>query len=142
MKVMSLIKNKKVITIDESATLLELVSKFSQHKVGALVVSKDGIGFKGIVSERDVVREMHKNFNNLASIKVRDIMTTNVITCKENEQIAELMAIMTNQKFRHIPVVDDANNLISIISIGDIVKAYVDELENEKKALQDYITTG
>ena len=111
----------------------------SALKVGALVVSPDGKRIDGIVSERDVVAAMPVHFHELDKLHVRDIMTANVTTASAENQVIELMNLMTDKRIRHIPIVDESGFLVSIISIGDIVKAHVGEIDAERSALIDYV---
>ncbi|MSO63976.1 MAG: histidine kinase [Actinobacteria bacterium] len=141
MKIAALISGKRVETISESATLHDLVNALNVHHVGALVVSPDGKKVDGIVSERDVVRAMPGKLDEIAGMRVRDLMTSEVITCSPNSTVAELMTVMTERRIRHIPVVDETGNLISIVSIGDVVKAYISDLQSEQKALNDYLNS-
>jgi CBS domain-containing protein len=102
-------------------------------------VSPDGV--IGIVSERDVVRNLHERGAELLRMPVAEIMTTMVATCTPNDTVDHLSALMTNKRVRHIPVMDNGR-LVGIVSIGDIVKQRMEELEREQRALQDYITRG
>ena len=139
MKIAALITGKRVETISSSATLHDLVNALNVHHVGALVVSPDGKKIEGIVSERDVVRAMPGKLDEIADMRVRDLMTPDVITCTPTSTGATLMTIMTERRIRHIPVVDESGNLISIVSIGDVVKAHISDLDSERKALSDYL---
>ena len=141
MKIATLISGKKVETISSSASVHDLVNSLNTHHVGALVVSPDGKKIDGIVSERDVVRAMPGKLDQLISMRVRDLMTVEVITCTENSTVAELMTVMTERRIRHIPVVAESGELLSIVSIGDVVKAHMTEIENERKALADYVNS-
>ena len=141
MKIATLISGKKVETISSSASVHDLVNSLNTHHVGALVVSPDGKKIDGIVSERDVVRAMPGKLDQLIGMRVRDLMTVEVITCTENSTVAELMAVMTERRIRHIPVVAESGELLSIVSIGDVVKAHMSEIENERKALADYVNS-
>jgi len=141
MKVASLVIGKRVETISASATLHDLVNALNVHHVGALVVSPDGKKIEGIVSERDVVRVMPGRLNDLADVRVRELMTADVITCTPDSTVASLMTVMTERRIRHVPVVDESGNLLSIISIGDVVKAHINELDVERKALSDYVNS-
>jgi CBS domain-containing protein len=140
MKITSLISGKKVETISPSASVHDLVNSLNTHHVGALVVSADGKRIDGIVSERDVVRAMPGKLDQLIDMHVRDLMTVEVLTCTSDTTIAELMTMMTERRIRHVPVVDESGKLISIISIGDVVKAHISEIDSERQALQDYVT--
>jgi len=141
MKIAALISGKKVETISSSASVHDLVNSLNTHHVGALVVSPDGKKIEGIVSERDVVRAMPGKMDQLIGMRVRDLMTVEVITCTQNSTVAELMTVMTERRIRHIPVLSETGELLSIVSIGDVVKAHITELENERKALADYVNS-
>jgi CBS domain-containing protein len=104
-----------------------------------VVVSGDGV--VGIVSERDVVRKLHEHGVELLRLPVSQIMTTMVATCSPTDTVDHLTALMTTKRVRHIPVVEN-DRLVGIVSIGDIVKQRMEELESEQRALQDYITRG
>ncbi len=140
MKVGSIIAGKRVETISPSASVQDLVSALNVHHVGALVVSSDGKSIEGIVSERDVVRAMPGKLDELIGMHVRDLMTVEVHTCTPDTLIAELMKMMTELRIRHVPVVNGENILISIVSIGDVVKCHVNELDTERQALKDYVS--
>jgi CBS domain-containing protein len=142
MKISSIISGKRVETISASASIHDLVSSLNTHHVGALVVSSDGKKIDGIVSERDVVRAMPGKLDELAGMHVRDIMTVEVHTCTAESTVAELMIMMTEHRIRHVPVVDANGALLSIVSIGDVVKNYVSEIESERTALRDYVVSG
>jgi len=139
MKVSSLITGKSVYSVTAETSIATLVEKLASLKVGALVVSPDGIRIAGIVSERDIVAALPIHFHELGRLHVRDIMTVNVTTCTPNTTVAELMAIMTERRIRHVPVVNEAGDLVSIVSIGDVVKSYVNEIDSERSALVDYV---
>jgi len=139
MKISALITGKAVYTIPAETSVATLVEKLASLKVGALVVSPDGIRITGIVSERDIVAALPMHLYELGKLHVRDIMTVNVTTCTPNSTVADLMMIMTERRIRHVPVVNDAGDLVSIISIGDIVKSHVSELDSERLALVDYV---
>ena len=139
MKVSSLITGKAVYTITADTSVAILVEKLVSLKVGALVVSPDGIRIVGIVSERDIVAALPIHFHELGRLHVRDIMTVNVTTCTPHSTVADLMNLMTDRRIRHVPVVNDAGELISIMSIGDVVKSHVSELDSERIALVDYV---
>jgi CBS domain-containing protein len=142
MKIGNLISGKKVETISASATVHDLVNSLNTHHVGALVVSSDGRRIEGIVSERDVVRAMPGKLDQLVSLHVRDIMTVEVHTCTTESTVAELMKMMTELRIRHVPVVDESDSLVSIVSIGDVVKSHVSEIDSERQALRDYVASG
>jgi CBS domain-containing protein len=109
--------------------------------VGALVVSGDGRRIEGIVSERDVVRALHSRGADLLTTPVREIMTANVLTCGPGDEIRSLARTMTDRRFRHMPVEIDGV-LSGIVTIGDVVKGRLDELETEHNQLMGYISAG
>ncbi len=142
MKIQTIIANKKAYTINAQDTVHHLVELLNSFKVGALVVSTDGKVIDGIVSERDVVRAMPGKIDQLEYLHVRDIMTVNVHTCRPDATVAEIMAMMTQQRIRHVPVVDSENKLLSVISIGDVVKHYLNEISVENQALKEYVSSS
>ena len=142
MKISSIISGKRVETISASASIHDVVNTLNSHHIGTLVVSSDGKRIDGIVSERDVVRAMPGKLDQLIGMHVRDIMTVEVHTCTPDTTVAELMKMMTEHRIRHVPVVDGEGALISIVSIGDVVKNRVGEMESENQALRDYVGTG
>ncbi len=130
----------KVITISPDATVRELLGKLADHNVGALIVSADGTSVDGIVSERDIVRRLHENESVLAS-PVSEIMTRDVHTCEGHDPLHDLMQLMTEQRIRHVPVLTEGR-LTGIVSIGDIVKSRMKELEFERDQLDSYVHTS
>jgi CBS domain-containing protein len=141
MKINQLISGKRVETISPSASIHDLVNALNVHHVGALVVSPDGRKIEGIVSERDVVRAMPGKLDQLVNMHVRDIMTVDVVTCESDATVAGLMLVMTERRIRHIPVVNSDGTLLSIVSIGDVIKAHVSELDEERIALRNYVSS-
>jgi len=127
----------EVVTITPDAGVRELVAKLAEHNVGALIVSSDGTTLDGIVSERDVVRHLHAD-GTVVNNTVAAIMTAVVETCDQDTNVDELMKIMTQRRIRHVPVVHDGR-LIGIISIGDVVKHRIDQLEFERDQLDSYV---
>ncbi|HEY0816190.1 MAG TPA: CBS domain-containing protein [Pseudonocardia sp.] len=130
-------KGASVATVEPAASVGELVALLAQHNVGALPVLDAG-RLVGIVSERDVVRRLHAGGAGLLQLRVADIMTSGVTTCEPGDKVEDLARIMTDRRFRHMPVVDNGD-LIGIVSIGDLVKARIDLLEAERQQLQSYI---
>lgn len=126
-----------VITISPAATARELIALLAEHNVGALVVSGDGRSVDGIVSERDVVRQLAADESSLDA-PISSIMTSEVHTCEPASAVDELMQLMTEHRIRHVPVVTDGV-LSGIISIGDVVKSRIGELEFERDQLDNYL---
>lgn len=133
-------KGAAVVTISPSAPIAELVAALSEHRIGALVVAADGSHIDGIVSERDIARAMHKHGAEVMHMQVSELMTSDVRTCHSGDQIGDIARVMTEGRFRHLPVVDDGA-LIGIVSIGDIVKKRIDELETETDHLMGYLAS-
>lgn len=131
-------KGTAVATISGRATVSEAVAELARHGVGALVVSEDGSAIDGIVSERDVVRRLNDLGEGVLGETVASIMSTMVFTCGRDDHIVSLMRVMTDRRFRHVPVVEDGA-LVGIISIGDVVKARIGELERDRSELMEYI---
>jgi CBS domain-containing protein len=134
-------KGQDVATIDGSESIRSALAVLAERGVGALVVSADGRRVEGIVSERDVARGLHQRGADLLDDPVSSLMTADVHTCPPSARVTDLAQTMTDHRVRHVPVVDDGV-LIGIVSIGDVVKARLDELEDERKHLQDYIQTA
>jgi CBS domain-containing protein len=133
-------KGSSVATVPASADIRTALSLLAEHGVGALVVSGDGRTVEGIVSERDVVRALHERGAGLLADPVSSVMTADVHTCVPGAGVEELARTMTGRRVRHVPVVD-GGVLVGIVSIGDVVKARLDQLEEERAQLVDYIQT-
>lgn len=129
--------SSEVVTVRPDASVRELIGMLAEHNIGALVVSGDGARVDGIVSERDVVRRLHEDEQVLDST-VSAIMTADVHTCEGDQPVTSLMAVMTEQRVRHVPVVKDGR-LAGIVSIGDVVKSRMSELEFERDQLDSYV---
>lgn len=132
------IKGRLVATIAPEATLADAAHMLAAKKIGAVVVTGPGQSVAGILSERDIVRTVSERGAAALDRTVGETMTTRVVTCGEADSIAQLMEQMTSGKFRHLPVVEDGR-LVGIISIGDVVKWRLAEIESEHNALKDYI---
>ena len=130
---------KDVITVAPDATVRELVALLAQHNVGALVVC-EGEELAGIVSERDVVRRLQED-ETVLERPVSSIMTSDVHTCDGEHPVNDLMQVMTERRIRHVPVMD-GDELVGIISIGDVVKNRLSELEFERDQLDKYVHTA
>jgi CBS domain-containing protein len=127
----------QVLTVTPEASVRELLAVLAEHNIGALVVSADGVSVDGIVSERDVVRRLHDD-EQVLDARVDSIMTSPVRTCEGHQTVDELMVLMTERRFRHVPVVKDGA-LVGIVSIGDVVKSRISELEFERDQLDSYV---
>jgi CBS domain-containing protein len=142
MRIADVLRNKgaAVVTIHPDATVQELVAGLAEQNIGAMVVVGDE-GVVGIVSERDVVRQMHTHGASALNRPVSKIMTSTVATCTKADTVDAISVLMTKNRVRHVPVLD-GKKLIGIVSIGDVVKTRMEELEAEQQQLQSYITQG
>jgi CBS domain-containing protein len=133
-------KGSAVATITESTTVTALLAELVTHNIGAMVVvGPDGI--VGMVSERDVVRKLHERGADLLRRPVSELMTKVVVTCTPDEPVDDLAALMTYNRVRHVPVLENGR-LAGIVSIGDVVKTRMEQLQTEQEQLQAYITRG
>jgi CBS domain-containing protein len=135
-------KGSEVVTIAADATVSQVVASLRDHNIGAIVVTTEPEqGIAGIISERDVVRALAVDGSRTLNRPVRDLMTTEVTTCGLRATVDEVMTLMTNRRIRHVPVVDDGS-LAGMVSIGDVVKSRIGELEDETQTLHDYLSSG
>jgi CBS domain-containing protein len=143
MNVESILKSKgsSVVTVAPDETVARALSILEAHEIGALVVSADRTKVEGILSERDIVRGLALRGPGLLEVKVSEVMTAEVFVCEPDDTVAELMSQMTQRRIRHLPVVV-GGKLQGIISIGDVVKHRVGEIESETEALREYIVRG
>ena len=142
MKISDVLRSKGggVVTIQPDETVAGLLALLAEHRIGAVVVSTDGTSVDGIVSERDVVRHLHGTGTSVLEAPVSQIMTSEVTTGSADDNIADLAGTMTEMRVRHVPIVDADGKLAAIVSIGDIVKHRLSELQSERDQLRDYIT--
>jgi CBS domain-containing protein len=142
MKISDVLRSKGggVVTIQPDDTVDHLLALLDEHHIGAIVVSTDGASVEGIVSERDIVRHLHASGTSVLGGPVSAIMTSEVTTGSASDNIADLAGTMTEMRVRHVPILDEDGTLTAIVSIGDIVKHRLSELQSERDALRDYIT--
>lgn len=134
-------KGNFVATISPDASVAELVTELARHQIGAMIVSVDGEFIIGIVSERDIVRALADG-PSILDQPVAAIMTSTVHVAPPEAHIDELTEMMTERRIRHVPITDEAGRILGIVSIGDIVKTRLGELETERTALLEYINRG
>lgn len=134
-------KGGDVICIEPTADLAAAAKLLVQHRIGAVVICGAGGRLSGILSERDIVRALSEHGADALALSVAQVMTRNVATCGEDESVAGIMEKMTAGKFRHLPVVT-SGRLVGLVSIGDVVKQRVEEVEGESDAMRDYIRTA
>jgi CBS domain-containing protein len=133
------VKGPQVVTVTPDTDVRQLLNVLAEHRIGAVVVSADGATVDGIVSERDIVRALAERGPAIITEPVTAIYTADVYTVGVDTELEELMRIMTERKIRHLPVVTNGT-LAGIVSIGDVVKKRIDELETERSALAGYIS--
>jgi len=131
-------KGRAVVTIRSGDPVITALAVLRDRNIGALLVSDDGETVDGIISERDIVHGLADHGGALLSLNVAEAMTRRVVTCDPSDSVADLMAEMTNRRIRHLPVVRDGR-LVGIVSIGDLVKARLDEIEYEARSLRSFI---
>ncbi|HEV2368544.1 MAG TPA: CBS domain-containing protein [Acidimicrobiales bacterium] len=131
-------KGTAVATVRPDAAVTEALGLLAHHNVGALVVSSDDRSVDGIISERDIARHLHARGAIVLTEPVSSMMSTLVHTCAPTEELEALAKLMTDHRIRHVPVVD-GGQLVGIVSIGDVVKSRMDELETDRRALENYI---
>ena len=134
-------KGSKIVSVDEQASVMTALALLKEHRIGAILVMTPGNEIAGVLSERDVVRGLVDQGAALLDFPVCDLMTRTVITCAKSDSITSVMSLMTENRIRHLPVMD-GGMLVGVISIGDVVKQRIAEAENEADALKDYIATG
>ena len=130
-----------VATARPDATIADAARLLKERNIGALVVITEDGRLAGILSERDLVRGLPDHGADLLALKVKDRMTTEVTTCSPDDRVDGIMKLMTDGRFRHLPVVEEGR-LVGIVSIGDVVKSRLEELEAEASQLRDYIASG
>ncbi|MFN3169514.1 MAG: CBS domain-containing protein [Hyphomicrobiales bacterium] len=134
-------KGREVATADPDTPMMGIIESLSDKNIGAIIVINERHGVVGIISERDIVRALAQNGASVFDQPVSSYMTQSVVTCAEHESTHDLMAKMTSGRFRHVPVVSDMR-LVGVISIGDIVRVRIEEVQREAEALRDYIASS
>ena len=128
---------RAVVTIEPSETIADTVYLLKEHSIGAVVVSRDNKNILGIISERDVVRHLALEQEGTLRVKVEDLMTEHVLTCQLEDDLEATMLVMTNGRFRHMPIVNSSNELCGIVSLGDLASARLQDLEAENIELRE-----
>jgi CBS domain-containing protein len=132
------VKGNSIVSVASEQPIGEALALMAQHRIGAVLVLDGNGGIAGILSERDLVRAMHKHGKAVFDKRVGDLMTSAVVCCAPKDPVAAIEGMMTAQRFRHVPVLEDGR-LIGIVSIGDVVKTRIQEAEAEVDALRRYI---
>jgi CBS domain-containing protein len=145
MNVKAILAAKKLggdtITIEPAANLAAAAKLLSKHRIGAVLICGAGGRLSGILSERDIVRALSEHGVDALALPVGQVMTRDIETCNEDDLVSSIMERMTAGRFRHMPVLNN-EKLVGLISIGDVVKQRVDEIERESEAMRDYIRTA
>jgi CBS domain-containing protein len=134
-------KGYEVVTLSPKVSVADAIALLAKHRIGALIVTGDDKVIKGILSERDIVRRLAEDGASAMQHSVSDLMTANVKVCTENHTVNEVMEIMTRGRFRHLPVERDGK-LIGVVSIGDVVKRRIEEVQREAEEIRSYIATA
>ena len=134
------VKGNEVRTVRPETVIAEAVRRMRAERVGALVASEDGATIVGIISDRGIMNAIADDGIGVMDRQVADVMTKEVFTCQRDDRVASIMGLMTARRIRHIPVVDDEKRLVGIVSIGDVVKHHLDEIQREAADLREYIS--
>ena len=135
------LSERELITVDENDQLLEAIKKLAKYNIGAIPVTNSNKKLAGIISERDIVKELAKKEDvDYSTLFVHQLMTKKVICCESDVLSDKLMELMTKNKVRHIPIVDNSNHPIGIVSIGDVVNRLIEKIEYENKMLKDFVS--
>jgi CBS domain-containing protein len=142
MKLAELIRGKshEIVKIRDNRSIAEAATALTENKIGALLVENDDDAIVGILSERDIVGGMGPHGADLHDVAVSELMTADIIRCSSNDTVNKAMAMMTDRRIRHLPVFDD-EELVGFISIGDLVKCRIMEVQSEAEALRQYIAS-
>ena len=132
-------KGSSVVSVPPTATIMTLVHRLKMERVGAAIVTHDGTTIDGIISERDVAWGLAEHGADLLNLRVGDVMTKSVLTCAPDDTITSIARIMTERRLRHLPVLSQGD-LVGVVSIGDVVKHRIDEMQLEANVLRDYAT--
>ena len=135
------VKGRSVTTARPDDTVQEMADRLAHKKIGAIVIVGGGGSVIGIISERDLIRVIAQRGADALSMPVSEVMTREVVVCSEATSVDDIMEMMTNGRFRHLPVVEESR-LVGIVSIGDIVKHHIAEVELEVSAMRGYFATG
>ena len=133
-------KGREVSTIAPNASLEDALQRLRAERIGSLVVSENGARIEGILSDRDILDAIADHGTDVLGESVGGAMTAKVSTCSREDRVGRIMALMTDRRIRHVPVVDEDGRLCRMISIGDVVKQRLDEIESEANALREYVT--
>ena len=139
MRVAEILKSKDpvILSVRPTETIQQLAQRLRMERVGAMIVSSDGVKIQGIISERDVAHGLAEHGSSVLELQVEQLMTRSVVTCKPDDSISHIAKVMTERRIRHLPV-EEGGRLVGIVSVGDVVKQRMDELQLEANVLRDY----
>jgi CBS domain-containing protein len=135
-------KGREVKTIRPNVSIAEALRRLRAEGIGSLVVSENGTNLAGILSDRDILNAIADHGIDVLGESVRSVMTEKVFTCSRDDRVSALMALMTDRRIRHVPVVEKDGRLCGMISIGDVVKQRLDDIQSEADALREYVTSA
>ena len=135
-------KGREVCTIEPEATVWDALHRMHKERIGALVVSADGQRIAGIISDRGIMDAIARHGTEVLGSSIGSVMTKDVFTCSRDDRVSAIMALMTKRRIRHVPVVEENGRLCGMISIGDVVKQRLDEIQGEADALREYVTSA
>jgi CBS domain-containing protein len=135
-------KGREVKTIRPNVSVAEALRRLRAEGIGSLVVSENGTNLAGILSDRDILNAIADHGIDVLGESVRSVMTEKVFTCSRDDRVSALMALMTDRRIRHVPVVEKDGRLCGMISIGDVVKQRLDDIQGEADALREYVTSA
>jgi CBS domain-containing protein len=133
------VKGREVSTIEPGTSVREAMLRMRHERIGALVISSDGSTIEGIISDRGIMHAIADQGTQVLERPIQTIMATQVVTCSPADRVSSIMALMTERRIRHIPVVVEDGRLTGIVSIGDVVKHRLDEIQSEAEAMREYI---
>lgn len=135
------VKGGEVVMVSDTMVIKDVIALLHTHGIGAVLVTDEEAEVIGVLSERDIIHGLAKTGPAMLEQTARTIMTSPVVTCRPTDSVPEVMTLITHRRIRHVPVVEDGN-LLGIVSIGDLVKRRIEEVEHEAEALKSYIATS
>jgi len=134
-------KGNEVVMVSDTMVIRDVIALLHNRRIGAVLVTDAGGDVVGVLSERDIIHGLAARGADLLDQTAREIMTSPVVTCRPTDSVADVMTLITQRRFRHVPVVDEGR-LLGIVSIGDLVKRRIEDIEQETEALKSYIATS
>ena len=145
MIVKNILQNKArgagIVSVAPDISITAAAQMLAHHRIGAVIVMGEDGGIAGILSERDIIRGLAESTTACLALQVKDLMTTDVLTCREKDTIENVMDIMTNRRIRHLPVLDNFGNLLGMVTIGDVVKSSLENAHQDVDSLRKYVAS-